>query len=322
MPERDLDMQMLDDAVQGGVPDGASDVSQADFERLREALAAEDGDNLEEEESDRDLVREMSTREVDQPPVDPSLRASRNRSHAVAIDFNNVVKEYTLYKNDIHRLLGSLTGHKRGQVVRASDHLSFSIERGESVAFLGDNGAGKTTLLKLISGVAHPESGQVKVNGRVSALLELTAGFDENLTGYENIDLRCLLWGLTDEEVKRIKPDIIEFADLGMYMEQPLRTFSSGMRARLGFAVASSINPDILIVDEALSVGDKYFAQKCLKRVEELTQRNDITVLFVTHSLKQAREFCRRGIVLKKGRLVFDGHVGDAIRYYEQEYDK
>ena len=195
--------------------------------------------------------------------------------------------------------------------------MSFTIKRGEAVAFLGSNGAGKSTALKIITGVCHPDAGRVTVHGRVSALLELSAGFDMKLTGRENIAFRGQLWGLSNEEIKKLEPRIIEFAELGDYIDQPMRTYSSGMKARLGFAFASSIEPDILVVDEALSVGDRRFSKKCLARVREIMSDSHVTVLFVTHSSSAARDFCKRGIVLDHGHDIYEGEIKDAIEFYE-----
>ncbi len=204
--------------------------------------------------------------------------------------------------------------------VDASKDLSFEIKKGEAVAFLGRNGAGKSTTLKMVTGVTHPTSGEIRVEGRVSALLELTAGFDPQLTGRENISLRGQILGLNRSEIKELEPDIIDFAELGLYIDQPMRTYSSGMKARLGFAFAVAIDPEILVVDEALSVGDRAFQKKCIDRIREIMMDENVTVLFVTHTSSTAKEFCSRGIVLDKGTKVFDGTIDDATTYYEENY--
>lgn len=258
----------------------------------------------------------MSSNELKVMP-DPQIIRDDDAAHEYAIRFDHVSKLYKLYSSDRARLAGLLSKRVKHKNLKASDDLSFEIKRGESVAFLGNNGAGKSTALKMITGVCYPTHGTVEVHGRVSALLELSAGFDRKLTGRENLAFRGKLWGLSPEEMKELEPEIIEFADLGDYIDQPMRTYSSGMRARLGFAFASSIKPDILVVDEALSVGDKRFKKKCLRRVRELLRGEDVTVLFVTHSLASAKEFCQRGIVLEKGRNVFEGPIADAVAFYE-----
>lgn len=234
----------------------------------------------------------------------------------VAVRFDHVRKTYKLFKNDRERLLATFSNHVKYDTINASDDLTFTCGRGEALAFLGDNGAGKSTALKMITGVCYPTSGTIEVHGRVSALLELSAGFDMRLSGMENIKMRCQLWGLSDEEAREIIPGIVEFSELGKYIDQPMRTYSSGMRARLGFAFASSIRPDILVVDEALSVGDRKFSAKCRKRVNSIIENQNVTVLFVTHSVDQAKQFCTRGIVLHHGRTMFEGSIEDAVDFY------
>lgn len=242
-------------------------------------------------------------------------------SDEVVVRFDHVTKTYNLYKNEKGRFLGIFNFQKKGDFlgsVNASDDLSFEIKRGEAVAFIGENGAGKSTALKVVTGVTHPTSGKVEVKGRVSALLELTAGFDSQLTGRENIKLRAQILGLTRAEANEIEPRVTEFAELGLYIDQPLRMYSSGMKARLGFAFAVAIDPEILVVDEALSVGDKNFQKKCIARIREIMDDSQVTVLFVTHSSNTAKEFCSRGIVLEKGRKMFDGSIDDAVAYYNE----
>lgn len=238
----------------------------------------------------------------------------------VAIKFDHVTKTYKLYENDRQRFFSIFSSRDKRKLitkVNASNDLSFEIRKGEAVAFLGHNGAGKSTALKMITGVTFPTKGEVIVNGTVSALLELTAGFDMALAGRENIHLRGHAMGLDADEIAALEPKVVEFADLGVYIDQPVRTYSSGMKSRLGFAFAVSSDPEILVVDEALSVGDKQFQQKCFTRVREIMEDEDVTVLFVTHSSSAAQEFCTRGIVLDKGTKKFDGSIQDAIAFYE-----
>lgn len=239
----------------------------------------------------------------------------------IAIRFDRVFKTYKLFKNDRQRFFSIFWGKKkRDQItyINASNDLSFEIKKGEAVAFLGHNGAGKSTALKMVTGVSFPTKGTVTVNGHVSALLELTAGFDSSLTGRENIGLRGQALGMSSDEIQELEPKVIEFADLGVYIDQPVRSYSSGMKARLGFAFAVSSDPEILVVDEALSVGDKRFREKCYARVREIMQDEKVTVLFVTHASSAAKEFCKRGIVLEKGTKIFDGSIDDAIEFYNK----
>lgn len=235
----------------------------------------------------------------------------------VVIEFKHVSKNYRLYSSDRKRLFGMFCKKVPFKHVNASNDLSFVIRKGERVALFGANGAGKSTVLKMITGVSAPSSGEIFIDGRVSALLELKAGFDRNLTGRENIRLRGQIMGLSKEEIRKLEPKVVTFAALGDYIDQPMRTYSSGMKSRLGFAFASSVDPDILIVDEALSVGDRRFRAKCRRRVTRMAADSGTTLLFVTHSTSSARKFCERAIVLEKGSIVFDGPIDDAIAFYE-----
>lgn len=238
-----------------------------------------------------------------------------------AIEFKHVVKEYKLYKNDKQRFKAIFNKRIKAKIKRAIDDISFNIEKGESVALFGRNGAGKSTLLKMITEVIFPTEGEIKINGRVSALLELTAGFDLEFTGRENIYFRAQLLGISNEEIKRMEPEIVEFADLGDYIDQPVRTYSSGMKARLGFAINANIEPEILIVDEALSVGDKAFRIKCNEKINEIVD-SGVTFLFVTHSTSVAKDFCKRGIVMKNGKFLYDGDINEAAEFYEKMVDE
>lgn len=237
----------------------------------------------------------------------------------IAIKFENVTKVYHLYDDDRKRLLG-LFFRKRfpGKPKVANDKISFEIKRGEAVAIIGRNGAGKSTLLKIITGVVFPTKGRAEIDGRVSALLELTAGFDPEFTGRENIYLKASLMGLDRREIKALENEIVDFAELEEYIDQPVRTYSSGMRARLGFAIHVSVRPEILVVDEALSVGDIAFQEKSRKKIQEIMKQEHVTVLMVTHSLESAKAFCSRGLVLKKGRLIFDGSIDHAVTAYKR----
>lgn len=239
-------------------------------------------------------------------------------SNENVIVFKNVTKTYKLYKNDKARFKALFSKKVKYKENKAVNNLSFSIQKGDAVAFLGRNGAGKSTILKIITGVVFPTKGEVEVKGVVSALLELSAGFDPESTGRENIYLKCSLMGMTDEEIRAVEDDIIAFADIGDYIDQPMKSYSSGMKSRLGFAINTNAKPDILIVDEALSVGDKNFRLKCKDKIAEIMQSGDVTFLFVTHSLSTARDFCNKGIVLQKGTKMYEGGLEDAIAFYEE----
>lgn len=237
------------------------------------------------------------------------------------IKLENVTKKYKLYSSTRKRLLGVFFKWIKYKEKLAVDNVSFEIKRGESVALFGKNGAGKSTVLKMITGVAFPTDGEITVNGRVSALLELKSGFDGELTGRENIYLKGHILGLTDDEIKALENEIIEFSELGEYINQPVRTYSSGMKSRLGFAINVNIKPEILIVDEALSVGDNAFKTKCRDKVNSIIEKDNVTLLFVTHQTAVAEEFCTRGIVMKNGKLIFDGGVHEASEYYKKKYE-
>lgn len=232
------------------------------------------------------------------------------------IEFKNVSKIYKLYKNDKQRFKSIFFKKTPYKEKRAVDNVSMKIQRGESVALLGKNGAGKSTILKMITEVAFPTTGEIIVNGRVSALLELTSGFDPEFTGRENIYLKGQILGLDTNEIRKLEGDIIDFAQLEEYIDQPVRTYSSGMKARLGFSINVNIKPEILIVDEALSVGDEEFRRKCIKKINELLSEENVTLLYVTHATKTAKDFCKRGMILQKGKLVFDGDIEEAIEQY------
>lgn len=235
----------------------------------------------------------------------------------VVIAFKNVSKVYKLYKNDKARFKGLFSNKVKYKKNKATNNLSFEVRKGEAVALFGRNGAGKSTILKMITGVTFPTEGEVIVKGQVSALLELSAGFDLESSGRENIHFKCSLMGMSDEEIAAVMDDIIDFAAVGEYIDQPLRSYSSGMKARLGFAISVNSRPDILIVDEALSVGDKEFRLKCKEKVAEIMADENVTLLFVTHTLSTAKDFCKRGIVLEKGTKLFDGDIDEAIDFYD-----
>lgn len=240
----------------------------------------------------------------------------------IVIEFNHVTKMYKLFKNDKRRLLHTFCKKIKFKEKKAVNDVSFKIKKGESVALFGKNGAGKSTILKMITGVCFPTEGKITVNGRVSALLELTSGFDPEFTGRENIYLKGQLLGIKDEEIRELEQEIIDFSGISEYIDQPVRTYSSGMKARLGFSINVNIRPEILIVDEALSVGDEEFKNKCITKVKETISKEDVTLLFVTHATGVAKEFCSRGIFMKDGKLMFDGNIDEAIEKYKETFNK
>lgn len=231
------------------------------------------------------------------------------------IKFENVSKTYTLYKNDQERFKSLFFKPRNPVIKKALNNISLEIRPGESIGVMGDNGCGKSTLLKTITGVTFPDEGTVTVNGMVAALLELTAGFAADMTGRENIYLKGYILGMDDQQIKEMEEGIVEFAELGEYIDQPVRTYSSGMKMRLGFAINVNIDPDILVVDEALSVGDASFRIKCKNKIREIID-NDVTVLYVSHNAASVKEICPRSIYLKKGELIFDGPTEETHLVY------
>ena len=234
------------------------------------------------------------------------------------IEFKNVTKEYFLYKSQKARFKAIFTNNKGVKKHTALKDISFTVKKGESVGIIGRNGAGKSTLLKMITGVSFATKGEINVKGKVAALLELTAGFSMDMTGRENIYLKCYLLGLDNSEVKKIEDNIIEFAQLGDYIDQPVRTYSSGMKMRLGFAININIDPDILVIDEALSVGDAQFRKKCENKIKEIRD-SGVTVLFVSHSVSSVNDTCERAIYLCDGKIEYDGSVKEAFEYYDKK---
>ena len=236
------------------------------------------------------------------------------------IKVEHLTKEYKLYDRKSDRLREALSiTHKRYyKPFFALNDVTFEIQRGETMGIIGTNGSGKSTLLKILTGVSAPSSGTVEVNGKVSALLELGAGFNSEYTGLENIDLHCTMLGLSSEETELRKKDIIQFADIGEYISQPVKNYSSGMFARLAFAVAISIEPEILIVDEVLSVGDMRFQIKCMDRMKRMME-GGTTILFVSHDLNAIRRFCERSIWIQNGTMRAVGetnHIADLYTDY------
>ncbi len=232
------------------------------------------------------------------------------------ITFSHVTKIYTLYKNSREQFVALFHNSKKYTRHKALEDVSFQINKGESVAIIGKNGAGKSTVLKMITGVCYPTEGEIHVKGRVSALLELTAGFSADMTGRENIYFKGYVLGLRDEEIKQIEKNVIEFADLGEYIDQPVRTYSSGMRVRLGFAININTNPDILVIDEALSVGDAQFKKKCKDKIHELIEKK-ITVLYVSHN-RDIQDFCEKCIYLQKGKVIYEGSMEDTLEKFPE----
>lgn len=203
---------------------------------------------------------------------------------------------------------------------RALKHISFDVHRGEVVGLVGTNGSGKSTMLKIIAGVLEPSEGEVRVHGNIAPLIELGAGFDPELTARENIYLNGSLLGYTKEFIDENFDAIIDFAELKDFVDMPLKNFSSGMVARIAFAIATITEPDILIVDETLSVGDVFFQEKCERRIKHFIESGDVTVLFVSHSMDQVERICQRAVWIEKGDLRMDGPVDEVCKAYHDQF--
>ena len=237
----------------------------------------------------------------------------------VAISVNNVSKMYKLYDNPMDRLKESLglSRKKKYKEYYALNDVSFQVHKGETVGIIGTNGSGKSTILKIITGVLNPTQGQVVVDGRISALLELGAGFNGEYSGIENVYLNGTMIGFSREEIDAKLQDILDFADIGDFVNQPVKTYSSGMFVRLAFAVAINIEPEILIVDEALSVGDVFFQAKCYRKFEEFKEMGK-TILFVSHDLSSIGKYCDRVVLLNKGKKLAEGDAKEMVNLYRR----
>ncbi len=235
-----------------------------------------------------------------------------------AIEVTNIVKTYKLYDRLRDRVKDAFgLGKKSFQYHYALNGVSMKIYQGETVGIIGTNGSGKSTILKIITGVLHPTSGEVHVNGRISALLELGAGFNQEYNGIENIYLNGTMMGFSEKEIEAKLPSILEFADIGDYVYQPVKTYSSGMFVRLAFAVAINIEPEILIVDEALSVGDVFFQAKCYHKFEEFKEMGK-TIVFVSHDLNSISKYCDRVFLLNRGELLGEGSPREMIDAFKR----
>jgi lipopolysaccharide transport system ATP-binding protein len=239
---------------------------------------------------------------------------------AERIVFQGVVQRFRLIQERPDTLREAFAHLFRKKVsyhdFEALKDVSFVIRQGETVAIIGRNGSGKSTTLKIIAGVYRPTAGKVRVSGHVGALIELGAGFHADLTGRENIILNGLLMGLSKYEIQSRQQQILDFAELGDFIDSPVKQYSSGMFMRLGFAVATEIDPDILLIDEILAVGDESFQQKCAARIDDFRRRGK-TIVFVSHSLAAVRQLCQRALLIDSGVLLADGPVGDVASEYE-----
>lgn len=237
------------------------------------------------------------------------------------IRFDNVVQRFRVIRERPDTLrevfVRIFNRHSQYHLFEALKGVSFSIHKGEVLAMIGRNGSGKSTTLKIIAGVYRPTSGNVTVNGRVAALIELGAGFHGDLTGRENIVINGLMLGLSRRQIKECEQRIIDFAELGDFIDSPVKQYSSGMFMRLGFGIAVEVDPDILLIDEILSVGDHAFQQKCLERIHDFLNRGK-TIIYVSHSMESIKQLCTRALLLHEGNLIADGTPNQIYEIYDE----
>ena len=236
-----------------------------------------------------------------------------------AIEIENVTKIYKLYEKPIDRLKESLSVRHKSyhRDFYALNRLSFTVKKGETVGIIGTNGSGKSTILKIITGVLTPTEGSVRVEGKISALLELGAGFNSDYTGIENVYMNGTMMGYSRKEMDAKLPEILDFAEIGDFVYQPVKTYSSGMFVRLAFALAINVEPEILVVDEALSVGDVFFQAKCYRRMEEI-RKSGTTIVMVTHDMGSIIKYCDKVILLNKGEFIAQGSAGKMVDLYKK----
>jgi ABC-type polysaccharide/polyol phosphate transport system ATPase subunit len=242
-------------------------------------------------------------------------------TNKTVIKFENVSKQFSKLSHKTFKefLPALIRGEKTSESFIALNNISFEIKKGETVGIIGPNGSGKSTILKLIAGVMSPTSGKVEVQGKISPLIELGAGMHPELTGSENVYLNGAILGLSQKEIKEKYKSIVDFAELWEFIDQPVKHYSSGMYMRLAFAVAVHVNPEILIVDEILAVGDTNFQKKCFDYMENLKKSKDVTIVFVSHNLEQVKKFCTRAIYLNHHQIQYDGPPSVAIQKYSND---
>lgn len=242
----------------------------------------------------------------------------KKKEAETVIEIKNLTKEYKMYPTKKDRLIEAvLPGVERHSTFRALDDFNLEVKKGEILGILGKNGAGKSTLLKMVTGVVTPTGGEIITKGKISSLLELGTAFNMELTGIENIYQHGQVMGLTNEQIEERKQEIIDFADIGDHLYQPVKTYSSGMFARLAFSCAINVDPEILIVDEVLSVGDMAFQLKCFKKFDQFKKKGK-TILFVTHSITDVLKNCTRTIIINSGKKIFDGGVKEGVEKYKK----
>ena len=250
---------------------------------------------------------------------------SQNMQNDVVIEVKNVSMIFNMASEQLNNLKEYFIKLMRHELFfqefRALNNISFEVRRGEVVGLVGTNGSGKSTMLKCIAGVLEPSEGSIEVHGNIAPLIELGAGFDLELTARENIYLNGALLGYTRQFIDEHLQEIIDFAELNDFMDMPLKNYSSGMVARIAFAIATVTEPDVLIVDETLSVGDVFFQEKCEKRIQSFIQSGKVTVLFVSHSMEQVERICDRAVWIEKGQQRMDGPVKEVCEAYRAQFN-
>src|SRR5688572_2905678 len=234
----------------------------------------------------------------------------------IAVRAADLSKRYDVYRRPADRLIELFTRRPRHDVFPALEGVSFEVDRGETIGIVGQNGAGKSTLLKLLCGVTRPSSGTLETHGTIASILELGTGFHPEFTGRDNAALNAAILGLSPADIRERLPAILEFSELGAFLDRPVKTYSSGMYMRLAFSVAVNVNPDILVIDEALAVGDGHFQKKCIDKIREFQEAGK-TILFCSHALYYISSICRRTLWLDQGRLVRYGPSVDVVHDYE-----
>ena len=310
----DSDIEFID-IMDDDDGDNGDDIPEEDIvlKDIPEETAGEENNKKSKNKESKN--KELKNKESKNADTKESVKSD----DSLAISIKHLSKSYRLYKRGSDRLRESLglTRKTLSTEKKALDDVSFDVKKGETVGIIGTNGSGKSTILKIITGVLYQTSGDIKVDGRISALLELGAGFNQEYTGLENVYLNGTMMGYTDSEIDEKLDSILEFADIGDYIYQPVKTYSSGMFVRLAFAVAINIDPEILIVDEALSVGDVFFQSKCYHKFEEFKKMGK-TILFVSHDLGSISKYCDRVVLLNKGVKLGEGSPKEMIDVYKR----
>lgn len=234
----------------------------------------------------------------------------------ISVKFKNVYKKYSMHTRKSDQVLDMILPGSRGEEFYAIRDISFEAKKGDVIGLIGVNGSGKSTLSNIIAGIVPATSGEIEVVGETT-LIAVNAGLNKELTGRENIELKCLMMGFTKQQIQEMEEEIIEFADIGKFIDQPVKKYSSGMRSRLGFAISVTVDPDVLVIDEALSVGDKTFADKCLAKMNEFKEKGKI-IFFVSHSLGQVKNFCNKAMWIEYGEVKDFGEIKEVADKYDE----